>query len=124
MGQIKTGRSSLATKLFFFIMWIVTFSACMHSPKDIIPSAKYAPYVNAYTGGVISQSSTIRIELTHDQPMVDVNNELKDNPFSFSPSLKGKAYWIWEQRIRLRSRFPVGQCVWRSESGNYLLPES
>ena len=50
MGQIKTGRSSLATKLFFFIMWIVTFSACMHSPKDIIPSAKYAPYVNAYTG--------------------------------------------------------------------------
>ena len=39
MGQIKTGRSSLATKLFFFIMWIVTFSACMHSPKDIIPSA-------------------------------------------------------------------------------------
>ena len=51
MGQIKTGRSSLATKLFFFIMWIVTFSACMHSPKDIIPSAKYAPYVNAYTGG-------------------------------------------------------------------------
>lgn len=79
MGQIKTGRSSLATKLFFFIMWIVTFSACMHSPKDIIPSAEYAPYVNAYTGGVISQSSTIRIELTHDQPMVDVNNELKDN---------------------------------------------
>lgn len=71
-------------------MWIVTFSACTHSPKDIIPSAEYAPYVNAYTGGVISQSSTIRIELTHDQPMVDVNNELKDNPFSFSPSLKGK----------------------------------
>lgn len=99
MGQIKTGRSSLATKLFFFIMWIVTFSACMHSPKDIIPSAKYAPYVNAYTGGVISQSSTIRIELTHDQPMVDVNNELKDNPFSFSPSLKGKAYWISNNTI-------------------------
>lgn len=80
-------------------MWIVTFSACMHSPKDIIPSAKYAPYVNAYTGGVISQSSTIRIELTHDQPMVDVNNELKDNPFSFSPSLKGKAYWISNNTI-------------------------
>ncbi len=99
MGQIKTGRSSLATKLFFFIMWIVTFSACMHSPKDIIPSAEYAPYVNAYTGGVISQSSTIRIELTHDQPMVDVNNELKDNPFSFSPSLKGKAYWISNNTI-------------------------
>lgn len=63
------------------------------------PLCKYAPYVNAYTGGVISQSSTIRIELTHDQPMVDVNNELKDNPFSFSPSLKGKAYWISNNTI-------------------------
>ncbi len=43
MGQIKTGRSSLATKLFFFIMWIVTFSACMHSPKDIIPLQNMPP---------------------------------------------------------------------------------
>ena len=31
--------------------------------------------------------------------MVDVNNELKDNPFSFSPSLKGKAYWISNNTI-------------------------
>ncbi|WP_342993186.1 MULTISPECIES: alpha-2-macroglobulin family protein, partial [Bacteroides] len=62
-------------------------------------SADYAPYVNAYTGGVISQNSTIRIELTHDQPMVDLNNELKSNPFSFSPSLKGKAYWVSNNTI-------------------------
>ena len=26
--------------------------------------------------------------------MVDLNSEIKENPFSFSPSLKGKAYWI------------------------------
>ena len=50
-------------------------------------------------GGVISQNSTIRIELTHDQPMVDMNNELKSNPFSFSPSLKGKAYWVSNNTI-------------------------
>lgn len=72
----------------------------MHThAKDIIPSAEYAPYVNAYTGGVISQNSTIRIELTHEQPMVDLNNELKENPFSFSPSLKGKAYWVSNNTI-------------------------
>ena len=69
-------------------------SSCKSNQKDIIPSAEYAPYVNAYTGGVISQNSTIRIELTQDQPMVDLNQELKDNPFSFSPSLKGKTYWV------------------------------
>lgn len=73
---------------------IAGFSSCKSNQKDIIPSAEYAPYVNAYTGGVISQNSTIRIELTQDQPMVDLNQELKDNPFSFSPSLKGKTYWV------------------------------
>jgi uncharacterized protein YfaS (alpha-2-macroglobulin family) len=78
---------------------IVSFSSCTRTQKDIIPSAEYAPYVNAYTGGVISQNSTIRIELTHEQPMVDLNNELKENPFSFSPSLKGKAYWVSNNTI-------------------------
>ena len=99
MGQMKTKCSSSATGLFFLLLMIVSFSSCTRTQKDIIPSAEYAPYVNAYTGGVISQNSTIRIELTHDQPMVDLNSELKNNPFSFSPSLKGKAYWVSNNTI-------------------------
>ena len=99
MGQIKTKCSSSATGLFLLLLMIVSFSSCTRTQKDIIPSAEYAPYVNAYTGGVISQNSTIRIELTHEQPMVDLNNELKENPFSFSPSLKGKAYWVSNNTI-------------------------
>lgn len=99
MGQMKT-KCSKATELFVLMMMIIIgLSSCARSRKDIIPSADYAPYVNAYTGGVISQSSTIRIELAQDQPMVDLNNELKDNPFSFSPSLKGKAYWVSNNTI-------------------------
>ena len=99
MGQMNTKCSSSATGLFFLLLMIVSFSSCTRTQKDIIPSAEYAPYVNAYTGGVISQNSTIRIELTHEQPMVDLNNELKENPFSFSPSLKGKAYWVSNNTI-------------------------
>ena len=99
MGQMKTKCSSSATGLFFLLLMIVSFSSCTRTQKDIIPSAEYAPYVNAYTEGVISQNSTIRIELTHEQPMVDLNNELKENPFSFSPSLKGKAYWVSNNTI-------------------------
>ena len=94
MGLTKTTRSISATGLLLLLTVIAGFSSCKSNQKDIIPSAEYAPYVNAYTGGVISQNSTIRIELTQDQPMVDLNQELKDNPFSFSPSLKGKTYWV------------------------------
>ena len=99
MGLIKTTLSISAAGLFLLIMMTVGLFSCTRTQKDIIPSADYAPYVNAYTGGVISQNSTIRIELTHDQPMVDLNNELKSNPFSFSPSLKGKAYWVSNNTI-------------------------
>lgn len=91
-------RKENLTKLLLFLFSFLLF-ACSRSQKEIIPSAEFAPYVNAYTGGVISQSSTIRIELTQDQQMVDLNNELKDNPFSFSPSLKGKTYWISNNTI-------------------------
>ena len=99
MGQIKT-RCSTAAGLFLILLTVIAgFSSCKSNQKDIIPSAEYAPYVNAYTGGVISQNSTIRIELTQDQPMVDLNQELKDNPFSFSPLLKGKTYWVSNNTI-------------------------
>ena len=99
MGQIKT-RCSTAAGLFLILLTVIAgFSSCKSNQKDIIPSAEYAPSVNAYPGRVISQNSTIRIELTQDQPMVDLNQELKDNPFSFSPSLKGKTYWVSNNTI-------------------------
>ena len=91
-------KHRIADRLFFLLLTILVFSSCANSKKDIVPSAEYAPFVNAYTGGVISQTSNIRIELTQDQPM---NNELKENPFSFSPSLKGKR--IGSATIRLNS---------------------
>ncbi len=93
-------KCSVATALFsLLVTTIICLSSCSRSQKDIIPSVEYASYVNAYTGGIISQNSAIRIELTHDQPMVDMNSEIKDNPFRFSPSLKGKAYWVSNNTI-------------------------
>ncbi len=69
------------------------FISCKKN-KEIVPSAEFAPYVNAYTGGMISSESTIRIELTQGLPSVELNAEVDENLFDFSPGLKGKAYWI------------------------------
>ncbi len=73
---------------------LISLNACTGSQKEIIPSAEFATYVTAYTGGIISQSSAIRVELAQDLPMVDLNNEVPGKPFSFSPSLKGKTFWV------------------------------
>lgn len=78
---------------------IIGLFSCSRSQKEVIPSVEYAPYVNAYTGGVISQSSPIRVQLTQDRQMVELNHELEENPFRFSPSLKGKAYWVSNNTI-------------------------
>lgn len=83
---------------FYALLALLLLSSCTDTRKDITPSAKFAPYISAFTGGVISRQATIRIELAQDLPMVDLN-DLNDNPFSFSPSLKGKAHWLDNRTI-------------------------
>ena len=83
------------------LIWLGTiFYSCAHKGEDITPSIEYAPYINAYTGGVISSAnSTIRIELAQDQPMVEIGSKIAENPFYFSPTLKGEAQWIDSRTI-------------------------
>ncbi|MDR3061498.1 MAG: alpha-2-macroglobulin [Dysgonamonadaceae bacterium] len=77
---------------YCFLMSLILFSCSQN--KEIIPSSEYAPYINAFTGGSISSQSTIKIEFAQEQPVVELNIELKDELFKFSPSIKGKTYWI------------------------------
>ncbi len=83
---------------FLAIILVCFFSSCKQN-KDITPSIEFAPYINAYTGGLVSTGSTIRIELTQEQPSVELYAEVKDKLFDFNPSLKGKAYWINNKTI-------------------------
>ena len=67
------------------------FFSCNKGEK--LSEAEFIPYINAYTGGLIYPTSTIQIELTNEQN-VEPNTEVKEMLFSFSPSIKGKAYWM------------------------------
>ena len=55
--------------------------------------SEFIPYINAHTGGVIQSTSSIRIELANEQSGIEPQTEIKDKLFSFTPSIKGKAYW-------------------------------
>lgn len=70
----------------------LTLSTC--GTREVVPVEEFAPYISAYTGGIISTSSSVQIELVEAQDGVTPNMEVKDNLFSFTPSLKGKAYWL------------------------------
>jgi len=87
-------------KLFsFFLIALlgIGFFSCKN--KDIAPSVDFAPYISAYTGGMVSSQSPIQIQLTQNASVVQLNSEIKEKLFDFSPSLKGKTYWISNNTI-------------------------
>ncbi|MCD7971727.1 MAG: MG2 domain-containing protein [Candidatus Azobacteroides sp.] len=91
-------KTTYSLRLLSFLMVSVLFFSCKEN-KDITPSIEYAPYINAYTGGMISTSSAIRVELTSENPGVELYTETPEKLFSFTPSLKGKTYWVNNKTI-------------------------
>lgn len=55
----------------------------------------FKAYISAYTSGVISRESNIRIQLTSDvvKPS-EINTPVSKKLFDFSPSIEGTAIWI------------------------------
>ena len=72
-------------------------NSCTNGSAFKAPSTEYATFVKAYSGGVISGEVPIRIELSQDIPLSEeeaAGMGIKDDLFSFTPSIKGSARWI------------------------------
>ncbi|AWO01017.1 hypothetical protein DLD77_04550 [Chitinophaga alhagiae] len=79
----------------------VAISACNTKAKEMNPA--FAKYIEAFTSGVISKQSAIRIQLAGEVNVTHAQNEpLAEDVFSFSPSIKGKAYWVDATTIEFR----------------------
>ncbi len=63
--------------------------------KAVEPSAQdFAPYIKAFTGGIVTEDATIRIELAED-----ATAQPTDGLFSFKPALKGSVKWNGPQSV-------------------------
>jgi len=81
---------------------LVLFLIFRHRQKPGIDPA-FSKYIESYTTGIISKGSAIRIRLAGDvQTTHEQNGALSDNIFDFSPSIKGKAYWVDARTIEFR----------------------
>ena len=84
-------------KVLFAAVLLLPFVCCCR-PKGGEPSASdYAPYVKAYTGGIIPADAEIRIDLVEDVPS---EQRWTEGLFSFSPSLKGTINWATPSSVR------------------------
>jgi len=80
-------RSTIVNLLLAAIAAILV-SACGNSSSA--PSTDFASYVKAYTGGVISEGSTIKVAINSNVP----EGASAEGLFSFSPEIKGSARWL------------------------------
>ena len=69
----------------------ILFVACKKSDKWIEVDPAFSQYIDAYTTGIISKTSSVRIRLAGTTGSVHtVGQPVTENLFHFSPSVKGK----------------------------------
>jgi hypothetical protein len=92
-----------------FLRTVVTFSvtlflfSCSKKDKWVDVDPAFSKYIDAYTTGTISKTSSIRIKLAADANTTHaVGEAVKESLFSISPSVKGKAYWLDARTIEFK----------------------
>lgn len=80
----------LLTLFAALFMCAAMFVSCNgNGGKAVEPSTAFTTYIKAYTGGMVSSGSSVRIEFA--APVKTVEDA---SLFSFSPSVKGSVRWI------------------------------
>src|SRR5690554_2792883 len=76
-----------------FMAILLLLAGCnTKSTKEIDP--EFARYISAFTYGNVSTDAFIQVELAQEIPAVELNAEVKEKLYSFSPSLKGQTFWV------------------------------
>lgn len=93
-------RISFTLSLNFLLIAFILFcnSCTKDKPRTIDP--EFSKYISAFTYGTVSSNSEIQIELTQDLPAVELDKEIEEDLFEFSPSIKGKAFWTSSRKIK------------------------
>jgi len=98
MSLLKSFFSSKKSILIISVSLICIAAvvyAIGHKWKANTVDKSFSKYIESYTSGIISKESPIRIKLVGQVQATHAQNEaLPDGIFSFSPSIKGKAYWV------------------------------
>ena len=82
---------------------LLLLPSCGHHKPSRTSSGQWAPYISGYTSGLISHESTIIVRMTNEAARDnELNKPLKQCPFSFSPSIKGTAFFKDRSTIEFR----------------------
>ncbi len=93
------------------------FSKMHSSHTDEKENPAFSAYISAYTSGIISKESTIRILLNNDmETPIEIGKPVDKKLFDFSPSIKGTAVWVDSRTIEFRPDKPLpGNTEYKAE---------
>ena len=101
MSKKRVLLLTLAAVIVAAIVVIIVKSQNKHVFRRVNPA--FREYVSAFTTGIISTESAIRVRLAIDYADTSFfNKESAEKYFSFSPSINGKLYWIDNRTIEFR----------------------
>ena len=88
--------------MILLILTVILMPSCKRNAVRPVNPA-FRQYVQAFTSGVISTRSTLKIRLTSDfVDSVLFNQPVEEKLFDFSPAVKGKVYWIDSRTLEFR----------------------
>jgi len=97
--------------IFIFFMIFLFFIQCdkEQTSKSIDPD--FTGYISAFTSGVISKKSTIKIRLAEVYSKAKINEQISGDLFEFTPNIEGNAYWLDTQTIEFKpnEKLPSGK---------------
>jgi len=103
-------KTTLIAATGVIIVVIIAFSLWKYSQSNVVNAnnTAFAKYVEAYTAGVVSRESTVRVRLASQVSTFQQTNE-EDNRklFSINPGVKGKTYWIDARTVEFRPDEPL-----------------
>ncbi|MEX1189675.1 MAG: MG2 domain-containing protein [Bacteroidia bacterium] len=100
-------------RYLFILLLFTSFlsqNSCNSKAKKewISVSPDFIPYIQAYTGGIISTTSSIKIQLTQAAKIALAINDVVDNDlFQFEPSLNGKVKWLDSETVEFLPDAPL-----------------
>ncbi|MEN0055058.1 MAG: MG2 domain-containing protein [Mucilaginibacter sp.] len=104
--KFRRRKSIITICASLLLISLITYIVINANKKTAVDPA-FSKYIESYTTGVISKESSIRIRLASQVQITHQQNEqLSDDLFDLSPTVKGKAYWVDTRTIEFK---PAGK---------------
>ncbi|MFM7023887.1 MAG: alpha-2-macroglobulin family protein [Flavobacteriales bacterium] len=98
-------------KITLFALFSVLIMSSCKDKEGFVIDPEFAKYVSAFTYGVVSNQSTIKVQLVQEVAAAKAGEEVKEDVLEFSPAIEGKAYWLDKQTIEFKPKelLPSGE---------------